>query len=276
MSKKESPKKQTPKKEVTVKTYLEDSVNHNHVQTQGCCCGKHLPEPNSQHQESQLKHQKRISLLPQYPKNSYQYERQPFHKKPALHQAPDLPRYSQPVKLIRKQEQEQGQKQQGQKVEKDKNAKSKSQEKPQQKMQLPRNPTQEQIRRYRLERFYAECEAPLETQEQFPSWPQYPYTSNQNERDENQGKPSVEKDWIAPKKETTDLPRFPVAAYGGRRPFKSQGQLSTSRIQPPQEKPEQQSRSSDNRSLIPESSRSSSTSDAESSAECESVFGIPK
>lgn len=86
----------------------------------------------------------------------------------------------------------------------------------------------------------------------------------------------MERHYTAPEKAAMDLPRFPVAAYSGRRPFNGSIQLPTSRTQPPQEKPQQRSRSSDKGSLTPESSRPSSAIDAVSSAECDSLFGISK
>ncbi|ODM14584.1 hypothetical protein SI65_09929 [Aspergillus cristatus] len=272
MLKEEPLKKQTPKKEVTVKTYLEDDVRHNHAQFQGCCCGKHLPESNTQQQASQVKPQKRVPQPPQPPKASYQRGRHPFYKKPALPQTPDLPRYAQPVKLIWKQEQDQPQNQQAQKPDKKQVAKLKSQKKPQEKLQLPKDPTQDQLRRYRLERFYTECENPLQTQELPPNWAWYPYISRRVQQDEDQGKPPLEKDRLVHKKDSPDLPQEPGPAYRGRRPFDSDVQMSTSRIQPPQERPQQQTWESNYGVLTTMSSRASSGVDENSNDEWHSVM----
>lgn len=290
MLKKETSNNQTPKKKVTVKTYLvrlpfgtnrpiltriqEGDVRHNRAQIYGCCCGKHLPESNTQQQVSQAKPQKRVPQPPIPPKASYQRGRHPFHKKPALAQMPDLPRYAQPVKLIRKQEQDQAQNQQAQKQDKKQAAKLKSQEKPQ-KPQLPKDATQNQLRRYRLERFYAECENPLQTQELPPNWTWYPYASHQVQRDEDQSKPPLEKDRLAHKKDSLDLPQEPGPAYRGRRPFDSDVQMPTSRIQPPQERPQQQIWESNYLVLTPMSSRASSGVDENSNYEWHSVIGTP-
>ncbi|BCR92181.1 uncharacterized protein ACHE_80081A [Aspergillus chevalieri] len=257
MLKKETSNNQTPKKKVTVKTYLEGDVRHNRAQIYGCCCGKHLPESNTQQQVSQAKPQKRVPQPPIPPKASYQRGRHPFHKKPALAQMPDLPRYAQPVKLIRKQEQDQAQNQQAQKQDKKQAAKLKSQEKPQ-KPQLPKM-------RPRIN----------STQELPPNWTWYPYASHQVQRDEDQSKPPLEKDRLAHKKDSLDLPQEPGPAYRGRRPFDSDVQMPTSRIQPPQERPQQQIWESNYLVLTPMSSRASSGVDENSNYEWHSVIGTP-